>query len=281
MQEMELVPVSKAIGMEVLGIDLRRSLPSRQLELLRRAYAQHQLLLFRDQDLTGDEHVAFVRHFGPTLATGAYQQGWRFVSNVRPDGLVPEGALAFHFDLAFTEEPLWGLSLYALEVPDDGAPTVFASSVRAAACLPDGLRQQLTGRRVLNVQDFQLPSDRRMRERDVRPGQPRAQHPVIGPHPRTGETVLFVCEQQSDRIIDMDPDASEAILEQLFSDLYAPDNLYVHRWKVGDLVLWDNVAVQHGRPAMAKDAPRTLRRVTIAERSLEDLVANLAELLRS
>jgi taurine dioxygenase len=89
--------------------------------------------------------------------------------------------------------------------------------------------------------------------------------------------LLSVNEMQTDRIIGLDPSESEETLEALWALLYAPENTYSHHWRVGDLVLWDNIAVQHGRPAPPRHAARTMRRVTMAERSVFDLVPGFAE----
>ncbi len=268
---MRTVATAPAVGVEVCDLDLRETIPPPVVEELRQAFHDHHLLVFRDQDLSGPQQVEVVGLFGPTLSRGRYEEGWAFVSNVRPDGLVPEGGLAFHFDLAFTDEPFWGLSLYGLEVPDDGAPTWFASSARAAAKLRADVRARISDRKALNVFDFNLPQDRRHREADIGPGMPRAEHPVIAQHPRLGVPVLLVCEQQTDRIIDLSSEESEGLLAELFAALYSSDNVYVHRWRTGDLLIWDNLAVQHGRPAFAPGCSRTLRRVTIAVSSAEDL----------
>jgi taurine dioxygenase len=76
---------------------------------------------------------------------------------------------------------------------------------------------------------------------------------------------------QTDRIAELDPVESEALIEQLFAALYAPDNVYEHRWRPGDLLIWDNLALQHGRDA--PERPRTLRRVTLAHKGVPDQVA--------
>ena len=96
-------------------------------------------------------------------------------------------------------------------------------------------------------------------------------------HPTTGQELLSVNEMQTDRIIGLDEPESEETLEALWALLYAPENTYSHQWRVGDLVVWDNIAVQHGRPAPPRHEPRTMRRVTMAEYSVFDLVPGFAE----
>jgi taurine dioxygenase len=90
-------------------------------------------------------------------------------------------------------------------------------------------------------------------------------HPVLRRHPRTGQDVLYVSAMQTDRIMELGPEHSEALLEALWDVLYAPDNVYEHEWRVDDLVLWDNQAVQHGRSELPDTGARTLRRVTAGD----------------
>jgi taurine dioxygenase len=274
----KLTDLTPAMGTEVNDVDLRGSFRADEIDLLRNEYDRRHLLLFRHQQLCGDEQVRFVSRFGPLIAE---KRAWGYVSNVRPDGLVPEGGLLFHSDFAFAREPTLGLSLLALEIPPDGAPTAFANAVRAVDHLPSVLRGQLEGRRVLNIYDFHWPGDQRVREHQLAPGSPRTEYPVIGPHPRTGVPVVFANEMHTDRIVGMDPAHSDAVLRELYTVLYGDDNVYEHRWQVGDLILWDNIALHHGRRTIPPDQPRTLQRVAIGNYTPTELVPNLAELLAS
>jgi taurine dioxygenase len=256
--------------------DLRRPLDAAEQGELRELFSARHLLYFPDQSLSFEDQVRVVGHLGPVLPGGP-----EWVSNVRENGLVPEGALLFHSDFIFTAEPSLGLSLYAVEIPPDGSPTVFADAVQAASRLPPELRRQVEGRHALNIFDLaDQRGDVRLREADLGPETPltpRCAHPVLLAHPRSGQELLSVNEMQTDRIIGMDERQSEETLTALWSLLYAPDHTYTHRWRVGDLLIWDNIAVQHGRPAPPRDVARTMRRVTMAEHSVFELVPGFAE----
>jgi taurine dioxygenase len=260
----------------VIEHDVRDPLDERQQRALREVFAARHLLLFRDQEITFEEQVRVVGYLGPVLPGGP-----EWVSNVRENGLVPEGVLLFHSDFIFTAEPSLGLCLYATEVPPRGSPTNFADAVRAAGRLPPELRTRVLGRKALNVFDLSdQRGDARFREATLGPEtplSPRYAHPVLMRHPTTGQELLSVNEMQTDRIIGMDAPGSEETLEALWALLYAPENTYSHQWRVGDLVIWDNIAVQHGRPAPPRDVARTMRRVTMAEHSVFDLVPGFAE----
>ena len=162
-----------------------------------------------------------------------------------------------------------------------GCPTFFADAVGAAGRLPSELRARVRGRRALNVFDLSdQRGDVRFREATLGPEtplSPRYAHPVLMRHPTTGQELLSVNEMQTDRIIGLDEPESEETIHALWALLYAPENTYAQQWRVGDLVVWDNIAVQHGRPAPPRHEPRTMRRVTMAEHSVFELVPGFAE----
>ncbi len=274
---MRIVDMAGPVGVEVEGVDAREPLSPEQVAELRTAFDRRHLLLFRAQQLTGDQQVALAGHFGPIAPEKTGRFG--YVSNVRADAVVPEGALPFHSDFAFTDEPVHGLSLHALAVPANGAPTRFADAMGALDRMAPDLRARIEPRRVLNVYDFKLPTDRRMRAADVSPGSPCTERSFVGPHPRTGAPVINANEMHTDWVLGLDPDASEALLAEVYAVLYGDDNVYEHRWDVGDVLVWDNVALHHGRHAFPVDEPRTLQRVCLNPKTSHELVPNLAELL--
>jgi taurine dioxygenase len=265
------------IGTEVRGLDLRGPLDGDQLELLRDAFDRRHLLPFPDQAVGGAEQVAFCRHFGPISPES--REGYAYVSNVHPEGILREGAIRFHSDLAFTADPVHALCLHALEVPAAGAPTRFADASGVLERMTPSLRASIEGRSIVNLYDFTLPTDRRMRERDVMAGSPIVERPLVSPHSRTGRPAVNANALQTDRIVGLPEDESESLLAALFDVMYAPDNVLTLDWNVGDLVIWDNLAIQHERPEFATDEPRTMQRVCIHDKSLLDLVPNVGELL--
>jgi taurine dioxygenase len=275
---MQLQPL--AVGLDVLDIDLAAGVDrvgdALPIDELRSALDDKSLLRFAGQKLSGEQQVAFVARYGPLLAE---RRLWGYVSNVREDGIVREGALLFHSDFAFTRTPVQAISLHALEIPASGAPTLFADARRAAALLPTDLRERLEGRRVLNMYDFSAPVGQPMRRETIRPGSPSFEHPVLAPHPRTGVEVVMANQMHSDSIVGLPAAESDALLRDLFAVLYDDSNVLHYDWSVGDLILWDNVAVQHGRPDFPEDEPRTLQRVVLGNYTPGELVPNLEQLL--
>jgi taurine dioxygenase len=146
--------------------------------------------------------------------------------------------------------------------------TLFASAIRGWEMLRPELRtclEQLEAVQVGGPED--LP--RRRREQfgtdvmqTVRENAPETVLPIVRAHPRTGRTTLLTSENHTKEIVGLAPDESDALLDEVFANLYADDNVYAHEWRGGDLVVWDNIAVHHARPAVALDGPRrTLRKI--------------------
>ncbi len=265
---MRVEPLCGALGVEVLGLDLTRPLSAAEQDEVTSAFRTARLVLFRGQSIGAADHVRLARYLGPVRDED--DKGVGYVSNVRPDGFVPEGRLLFHSDFAFTAEPCLGISLYALDVPA-GCPTMWANAARAAALLPPDLRAAVADASALHLFDLEYQrGDIRYREADLAEGPlaPRHVHPVLLPHPVTGEEVLYVSEMQTDRIVGADA----TLLERLLAILYDESNVYRHDWSVGDIAVWDNVALQHARPVPPPAGPRTLHRVAISDHSIFDLV---------
>lgn len=274
--------LSPALGVQITGLDTSGMLGEADKIELRELLDEHQLLLFRGQDLSAEAQIRFVSTFGPVLdeySTGNY---YSLVSNVEGSAVRP-GMLLFHQDLAFTPAPYPILSLYALDIHGKPAGTRFASNVAASASLDEEELVRLAKLSAVNVQDWtpegQASSDtKRTRLLELPPdtppsGYPRATHPVIKRHPRTGIRLLFVTEFFTSHIEGVTDTEGEAVLQQCFERLYAPENLYEHDWGTGDLIVWDNLAVQHARNPAVPESRRTLRRVLVSERSADDLFA--------
>ena len=260
---MRVDTIEGGFGARIHGVDPSRPLESHVADALREAMDEHHLLVFHLPSLDSDGQKRLSSVFGPTLDESGRGDGWTLVSD-RPDGVIREGALLFHSDLAFTTEPLIAISLYALEVPPSGTATHFADGVRAASDLAPELCRRASGLEALHI--FPLTDargDRRFRVADLDAGAPRATHPVLWRHPRTSQIVLYVNQMQTDCVVGLSESESELLLEALWAHLYEPAHLYTHHWQVGDLVVWDNIAVQHARDDVALGVGRTLRRVPV------------------
>jgi taurine dioxygenase len=257
----ETVALSPALGVEVSGVDLHGDLAAVGDDL-RALLAAHHLLRFRVPELTADEQLRLLGRFGPTLDESRDGSGWTNVSNVEEGGVLGDGEFLFHSDLEFTDDPVRVLSLYAVELPEEPTSTRFASTVRAAARLDAATRDRLEGRTAIHVYPLlEARGDQRYRLTEVDERAARAEHPVLMRHPATGAELLYTSAMQTDSIVGVPEDESEALLARCWELLYVPDNVYEHVWQPGDLLVWDNLALQHARSAVS--GRRTLRRVPV------------------
>jgi taurine dioxygenase len=233
---------------------------------LRSVFDEHQLVLMRRQSMTYDEQLEFVRHIGPVLS----QPERAYVSNVAPGGILRNTELEWHSDLLFTKQPYHGLSLLATDVRPGVAYTAFASAVHAARALPPDLRARLEGLRAVSISEA-FPAARSL-EQAIEKGAPYAIHPLLGPHPYNGAEMLFADRMHTQEILGLAAADSAALLAAVFEVLYAQENTYTHWWQPGDLIVWDNLALQHARGPLDPAIPRTLQRIRMGEASLEEQV---------
>jgi taurine dioxygenase len=254
-------------GVAVRGIDLRDlDDDGRRLDEL---FAKHSLVVIRGQVLTDDEQVAFASRFGSVLDEG----GGHPFSYIAHDperqrsGLgadIPQDELSFHRDQMFTTSPPVVQILHPLALPTTGGETVFVHGGDAFAALPAETRQRLEGLTAIHLYDPRVPlTSGRYRESIVGPGSFHAEHPVIAPHPFGAGDVLTVTYQHTDRIVGLPPGKSDALLAELFAVLYAPERVYRHEWRSGDVVVWDNRVVQHGRGTFDRSERRVMRRCVV------------------
>jgi alpha-ketoglutarate-dependent taurine dioxygenase len=282
----EVRDAAPALGAVVTGLDLRDPLPATTRAELVGLLRTRYLLVFPGQDLDADQHVAAAANFGPIAQEGLGEKHRvGYVSNHRADGVLGSTAASFHIDYGFNESPYEALSLYGLEIPPAGTQTWFVSAVAGARDLPDGLRARvsvLVARAAVDVHSPIGEAGVRVREGRLDDTYPHALRPVLWRHHATGDEILAVWEQHTDALLPLPPDESTALIEQLFAHLYRTEHRYVHEWREGDLVVWDNHAVQHARPEVGVDAPRTLRRVCVgADQDLSLFVQRAAERART
>ena len=255
---LELRPLSRALGVEAVGLDLTAPLAPDTKASLRAAFGRAHLVLVRGECVPMATQREFASLFGPVIDSA-------YVSNERPDGIIPHGALLFHSDLAFTAHPYLGLSLHAIELPPSGSSTYFVDAVAAYRALPLSLRDRVQGLTATHAFDLQTQRGDTAAYREPVPANgERARHPVALAHPVTGDGVLYVNEMQTECINELERSESDDLIAALFAHLYSGEFSYEHRWQLGDVIVWDNVAVQHARRDPAAGT-RTLQRVTLAE----------------
>ena len=254
-----------------LHLDLSEELSLEQQHELQRVYANSDLVVVRDQQLSMDDQIRVMGYLGPVLKT---DDSIGEISRESPIGL--GGAeLCFHADYAYSPEPLLGLSLHALDVVDGQTSTRFASGRRAYGDLDPSFLGRLGDLETLQV--FGAKLDHRNRLSELDPALPSTAHPLVWHQKTSGAPYLFAPEMTTDSIVGMSDDESEEIIGQLFEVLYGADNVLEHRWKLGDIVIWNQCSVMHARGDASQIQHRVLQRVATGTKGYYELYPELAD----
>lgn len=264
-------PLSPAIGAEITGLDLSSPLSPEIISALKTAWLEHQLLLFRAQDLTEEQQICFAEKFGSPIggrnknriyARRDQDPRIMLITNIRKEGKtigsLPDGELQFHSDSAFLDCPLKGTLLYGVELPSTGGNTLFANTYLAYDALSPAQKKALASLEAINVYDYatQVRTGRLDRAQS-----PHATHPVIRTHPETGRKALYVNRLMTEEIVDFPAEQGDPLLAELFDLIERRDFVYEHVWQKGDLLMWDNRCTQHARTDFPENETRLLRRV--------------------
>lgn len=276
-QPLDTIALSDAIGAEIRDIDLAH-IDDATFTAIHDVWIRFQVLRFRNQKLTDAKLVAFSRRFGELDIAPPNENGTRdvegfpeilVISNVVEDGVeigsLGSGEAAWHTDMSYIPTPPIGSVLYAWEVPRRGGSTSFLNMYRVLETMPDSLRRKIEGRYIKH--DATTNSAGYLRagtenSDDVRTS-PGTAHPIIITHPETGRDTLYLGRRHRAYVVDMDVDASEALLGELWSHTNQKEFTWHQEWSVGDLVMWDNRCTMHRRDAFDSKDRRIMHRTQI------------------
>lgn len=268
---MEVVPLSTALGAEIRGVDVSKPLADALFRKVLDAWHEHLVIVLRGQALDEDAQVRFAERFGElspihTDHHSATNKAVMYIGNRKQGGKIvgalPLGEMQFHSDQCYTERPAMGTMLYGIEIPAQGGNTLFANAYKAYEALSADLRQRIEGRKAVQVYDY--GGGVTDRKNMVAPAEGMSYaHPVARTHPATGRKALYVNRLMTHHIEGLSLDESERLLGLMFATIERPEFIYEHRWRVGDLVLWDNRCTLHARRDFDPNERRWLRRVTI------------------
>jgi taurine dioxygenase len=274
--------ITPAVGAEASGVDLAR-LGDDDFAAIERAWQQSAFILFRDQRLGDDDLLAFSRRLGE-LDPPPNQERGRIsppgypdiyvVSNVLdekgdPIGALGAGEAVWHTDMSYLEAPPDASMLYALELPPSGGDTWFCGMQAAFAQMPEALKVRIRGRRIKH--DGTYNSGGYLRQ-GVTPTDdphkaPGAWHPAVCVHPATGIPALYLGRRRNSHVEGYSAAESEALLDALWAHATQLKFTYAHRWRVGDLLLWDNRTTMHRRDPFDASARRIMHRTQIKGRA--------------
>jgi taurine dioxygenase len=240
----EVRPITLRIGAEVSGVDLSEPLSNRQRDELHQAMAQHQVLFFRDQEMSHEAHKAFGRAFGDLAihsgVAGLADHPEIVAIHADADSKYIAGE-NWHSDLTCNAEPPMGSILYLHTVPEVGGDTLFASMYAAYDALSDRMKAYLEGLTAIHDGDHVY----RPLFPDLDRRYPCSTHPIVRTHPVTRRKSLFVNASYTTRIPEVPKEESDAILAYLYAHCTNPNFHVRFRWKPRSVAFWDNRCTQH------------------------------------
>jgi taurine dioxygenase len=297
---LEVVPTGAALGAEIRGLDLSRPVPADVKEALRKAWADHLVLLFRGQDITDEQLLAAAGIFGPPheaasrkyhLGSGKQVDDSHLISRhasviiisnldkngqpVRDNGDLGSYEVMWHTDNSYVEVPPAGSMLYALELPPEGCggDTSFNNQYLAYDELPEEIKRAIQGKS--QVHDSSRNSAGVLRPGVKLPTAPEEVqgplHPLVRIHPVTGKRALYLGRRRdwpSNYVVGLPNDESEALLDTLWAHATQPKYAWTHKWRIGDVVLWDNRCCMHYRTEIDTAYRRVMHRTTIKGEAL-------------
>ena len=272
MRPLEIRRLSHALGAEVMGVDLSRPLDADTVGALDALWDEHLVLLFRGQDIRPDDHLAFTRRFGtPTLFPNNNLEGYPEILRVtnrsingKPSNTRNTGR-NWHSDHTWTDAPAKGSLLRCVERPEVGGDTLFTNLGLAYETLSPKLREIVDGLEA--VHDYNLIAGLDVRDpvyvAEMKRRYPPVVHKCVQVHPGTGRRFLFV----GDRVrtfVGMTEEESQPLLRLLVRHATRAEFTYRHAWRVGDLMMWQNLYTMHFAPAdFDQSQPRDMHRTTL------------------
>ena len=273
----EVQPLSAHLGAEIKGVDVTKPLKQVAVKEIKKAWQQHLVLFFQDQELKPEQHISFAQYFGepqkpgfvPTLKEFPYIRHQEF--NKNPDKKMTKigGAnLIWHHDDSFWELPSKGSILHALDVPKVGGDTLFASMIAAYDALSSEMKSIVDNltcyhdvtfhARDAIIEDLGIQTLERIRKEN-----PPVEHPLVVTQPNTGKKALYIDEMHASPIKGMHPEESKYLLEFLYRHTSKPEFQCRIQWKINAVIMWDNLCVKHRGVHDFGIAHREMQRVAL------------------
>jgi len=268
------------LGAEVAGVDVSKPLPQADINAIEDTWRERLVVVFHDQSLSDPQLITFSRNFGELDPPGPNPFGQPFlkdhpelnvISNVveggKPIGNLGDGEAVWHADMTYVEVPPKAAMLHALEVPppEAGGNTYFANMFAAYDALPADLKKAAEGK--IAIHDASRNSAGMLRKghqevTDVRQTV-GARHPLVRTDPNSGRKALFLGRRPNAYVLGLSVADSDALLDALWAHATQPRFALCHEWKVGDLLMWNNLSVLHRRDPFDPKTRRVMHRSQI------------------
>lgn len=271
-------PVSRHVGADIIGIDLAQPLSDATFAKIHEAWMQHLVLRFRGQDLSKEQLLDFSRRFGeldkaPINVRGKpWLEGYpemAVMSNIQVGGesigSLGYGEAVWHTDMSYNDITPSAALLYGVEVTQSGGETGFLSMYHAYDTLPADLKAAIEGKTIKHDASRNSAGHLRAGFKEVTDPRdaPGAVHPVVVRHPVTGRKALYLGRRPFGYVTGMSLEDSEALLDRLWAHATRDEFAWYQKWKVGDLLVWDNRCAMHKRTAFDANERRLLYRTQV------------------
>ena len=269
-----------ALGAEIAGVDVSRPLPQPDIDAIESAWRERLVVVMHGQNLSDPQLIAFSKNFGELDPPGPNPYGEPFlkdhpelnvisnvVENGKPLGNLGDGEAVWHADMTYVEVPPKAAMLHALEVPppEAGGNTYFANMFAAYETLPADLKKAVEGR--IAVHDASRNSAGMLRKgyKEVTDVTQTvgARHPLVRTDAKTGGKALFLGRRPNAYVMGLSVAESDALLDALWAHATQPRFSMCHEWKVGDLLMWNNLSVLHRRDPFDPKTRRIMHRSQI------------------
>jgi taurine dioxygenase len=246
-QKLSVRPLSGALGAEIHGVDLSQPLDNETFSDIHKAFVDHLVIFFRDQQMTPEQHLAFARRFGP-LHIHPYAAGMKdrpeIIEIIKEREETHNWGDGWHTDVPFEERPPLGSILYSKEVPPFSGDTFFSNMYLAYETLSEGLRKTLDGLTGVYVGDNALYDNFA-----AMPNQKQesliAEHPLVRTHIDTGKKSLYLSKRFLKRFKDWSEEESRPLINFLQQHAERPEFTCRFHWEVNSVAFWDNRCTLH------------------------------------
>ena len=277
-----VTPRHPALGAEVRGIDMHQTIDAETAQAVRDAWTRHLVLVFPDQRISDQEHVAFTRHFGEPEIFHQTSLNLRsdrvreifLVSNVDAQGRLMQpsepsqkqlsSSRQWHTDSSYRPMPSIGSLLHGIEISRTGGITQFINMYTVYDDLPESLRRHVEGRRARH--DFSMLhrlTGAPPPTAEEQAAMPPVWHPMVRRHPVSGKKSLYISSIYNDAVEGLEGPAARRLIEELTAFSAQPKYMYRHVWEPHDVVMWDNRCTVHAVTPHDSAERRVMHRTTI------------------
>ncbi len=268
---LQITPLSDALGAEVAGVDWTQPVSDTTVSAIKDAFLTYHLVCLRSEPLTPAAFAQVSRYFGePQIQllrnmrveevpeVSVFNSTYKKAED-KPADLLFDRRSGWHTDDSYFAVPAKVTLLQALEIPEHGGETRFCNARAAYGDLSVEMKARLDELRAVHSYDtMRAPARAMKRTKEEAEETPDVVHPLIRTHDETGQRAIYFNSNRTDRILEMEREASDALLDQIHTHMTQPQYQYHHAWRVGDVLMWDNRSVTH---SVNMDFPPGQRRI--------------------